>query len=427
MHYTVFLKWTGIFFVYLALVSCNLSEEISAVSLEATIEEQTSPNPTDIPAPTQTPDPFPDPVIKIVGPEEIVYDWTTDRCKFENIPDLAARAFRDASGQIQLLINHVSTYRMIGPDLNNLTMDCTGPVNHSAKSGDPALFSDNEWPASPYTEDGQTIYTLVHNEYQGHTHPGQCPQNDYFPCWLNTITLSVSTDAGQSYQHVAAPPGHYVAGLPYVYEAGAGPEGTRAPSNIIKGQDGYYYNYFNVTGHRSDEQWVCAMRTDDLTDPASWRFWDGSGFEGRFINPYVETPDNPLDHQCAPLDQNDIGHDLANSVNYSTYMDRYVLIGISADQIDGREIWGFYYSFSDDLVDWSRRKLLIEIELPWTVEDAGKDVSHLYPSLLDPNSASLSFETVGETAYLYFTRNNLGHSSLDRDLVRLPVQFFPSE
>jgi hypothetical protein len=34
----------------------------------------------------------------------------------------------------------------------------------------------------------------------------------------------------------------------------------------------------------------------------------------------------------------------------------------------------------------------------------------------------MSFETTGETAYLYFTRNNAGHASLDRDLLRVPVR-----
>jgi hypothetical protein len=100
-----------------------------------------------------------------------------------------------------------------------------------------------------------------------------------------------------------------------------------------------------------------------------------------------------------------------------------VLIGISADQIDGREVWGFYFSTSADLINWSRRKLIMEVPLPWTVEFPGSDLSFLYPSLLDPDSKSRNFETSDDQAYLFFTRNNFGHASLDRDLVRVPVQF----
>jgi hypothetical protein len=76
-------------------------------------------------------------------------------------------------------------------------------------------------------------------------------------------------------------------------------------------------------------------------------------------------------------------------------------------------------------VNWTHRKLLMEVELPWTVDDPAQ-VNDLYPALLDPESGSRNFETTGPTAYLYFTRNNFGHTSLDRDLMRVPVAFFPS-
>ena len=37
--------------------------------------------------------------IEVSGMEEVVFDWTNDRCEDENIPDIAARAFRDAEGR----------------------------------------------------------------------------------------------------------------------------------------------------------------------------------------------------------------------------------------------------------------------------------------------------------------------------------------
>jgi hypothetical protein len=114
---------------------------------------------------------------------------------------------------------------------------------------------------------------------------------------------------------------------------------------------------------------------------------------------------------------------MIESLTWNTFLERWVLVGISADHIDGREVWGFYYSFSDDLIDWTRRKLLVEIELPWTVGSSGADLSYLYPSVLDPDSDSPNYETAGATAYLYYTRNNAGHGSLDRDLIRVPVVF----
>jgi len=84
----------------------------------------------------------------------VVFDWTTDRCEAENIPDIATRAFRDADGNVQLTIGHYVGYRMIGPDLDHLEMDCSGPINISDYDPDPAIFNDAEWIGSLYTEDG---------------------------------------------------------------------------------------------------------------------------------------------------------------------------------------------------------------------------------------------------------------------------------
>jgi hypothetical protein len=47
-----------------------------------------------------------------------------------------------------------------------------------------------------------------------------------------------------------------------------------------------------------------------------------------------------------------------------------------------------------------------------------------YPSLIDPASRSRNLDTVGRRAYLYFSRANQPcDSGLDRDLLRVPVEF----
>jgi len=387
----ILVRWTVL--LAILLVSCSGAGIDNDPVVDPTIEPISQ---TNTPLPTPTADPFPDPTLKIVGEEEIVFDWSADRCAFQNIPDLAFRAFKDTEGQVQAILSSDNNYRMFGPDLNTLQLDCD-PIMQSERNADPAMYADAEWVAAPYTEDGETIYALVHNEYQGHSHPGQCPQNDYYPCWDNSITLAVSTDGGRTYQEALPSPDNLVARFPYPYSAGEGPEGFRAPSNIIKGQDGYYYNFFNVSEYGTQEQWVCLMRTDDLSQPSGWRFWDGAAFEGRFADPYGDEISEPGGYICPPIDRENIGHALNESITFNTYLNRYVLVGISADWLEEREVWGFYYAFSDDLVHWSRRKLLIEIELPWTVDFPGSDLSHLYPSLLDPESDSQNFETTGKT------------------------------
>lgn len=375
--------------------------------------------------PTNSPvgDPYLNPVLKIVGEEEIIFDWTIDKCEPEHIPDLAARAIRDASGNIQLIISHYINYRMVGPDFDSLESDCN-PIMKSEYNADPAAYNDSEWIAAPYTDDGVIFYSLVHNEYRGHTHVGMCESGDYFDCLDTSITLAISTDSGATYQDITAAPDHLIATLPHQIEPGTGPFGHRTPSNIIKGNDGFYYSFNNVSDYETQEQWVCLMRTDTLADPKSWRFWDGKGFNGIFLDPYQNEVFDIQAHKCAPLDRNNIGASLNESITFNTYINRYVLVGISADHLDNREVWGFYYSFSDDLIHWSKRKLLLEVELPWTVDFPGLDISHLYPTLIDTASESLNFDTTGKTAYLYFTRMNNGAESLDRDLIRIQVEFF---
>lgn len=399
------------------------STDVADTTVPLTGESTTSTSATPT-STTVTPSTIPQTVtatIAIDGTEEVVFDWSEDRCETDDIPDLPARAFRDADGLVNLISTHHTNRRMIGPDLDNITRDCT-PIFVSAHDPDAAQHTDNEWIASVYTEDGTTVYALVHDEYHGWEH-GVCTSSDFFKCWYNTITLLVSHDGGRTFEYPIDPPGHLVASLPDQYTQDSAPVGLFSPSNIVRGPEDHYYALAKVGANLTGRQTVCLMRTPDLADPSGWRFWDGDSFDGVFIDPYVSSPPNPADHRCPALALDQVGAQMIESLTWNTYLEQWVLVGISADTIDGREIWGFYYSFSRDLVHWSRRELLIEIPLPWTVDAPGSDVSYLYPSLLDPSSDSLSFETTGETAYLYFTRNNEGHGSLDRDLLRIPVRF----
>jgi len=365
--------------------------------------------------------------LTVTGAPEVVFDWTNDRCEPEDIPDTAARAFRDSIGQVQLLASHYITRRDVGPDLNTVTHDCL-VVFTSERDADPANFNDAEWIGSFYTEDGETVYALIHNEHHGWEHAGQCtaaPGNE-FECWYNAVTLAKSSDSGTSYQHPQTPPDHLIAALPYQYEDRAGPYGMMNPSNIVRGADGAYYALVKMDAYNDPEivQWVCLMRTTDLTDPRSWRFWDGSGFSGRFVNPYTDIIGDPNEHICKAVDRDNIGDGMIESLTYNTYLNDYVLVGISADYLEGRAVEGAYYSFSTDLLHWTHRKLLLELPLPWTIADPA-DIYYAYPSLLDPQSVSRNFETTGETAYLYYMRNNAGtdNNDLDRDLLRVPVRF----
>ena len=385
-------------------------------------------SPAALPTSTPTPErpqpvaPPPNASLVVTGPEEVVFDWTTDACEPMNIPDLATRAFKDSTGRVQLLLSHAIGHRMVGSDLDSLSVDCTA-LWTSAFDPDPGQYQDATWIAAPYTVDGKTIYAIAHNEYQGNTHKGQCPSADYAQCVDTSLTLYVSTDGGDSYAPSVTPPAHFVGSMPEAYLPDSGPFGLRSPSNIVVGPDGALYMFANALQFGTQKQAMCLLRTEDITDPNGWRWWDGAEFSGKFIDPEQVAGGT----QCRAVALDEIGNQLTESLSYNTELESYVLLGLSADHIDGREVWGFYVSFSRDLLTWSHRRLVAEMPLPWTVEDPGNSLSVLYPSLLDPQSTDRNFATTGSTAFVYYTRNNGGHASLDRDLMRIPVEFVLDE
>ena len=360
---------------------------------------------------------------EISGPPELVYDWSSDRCEDFDIPDLPARAFRDQTGQVQLISAHATARRFIGPNLDNVVRDCT-VVMSPHFDPDPAMFNYAELIGATYTEDGNTIYAVVHNEFHGWANPGYCSRSYWTTdCWYNGLTIAVSTDSGLSYQHPVAPPLHVVAASSLPYENDTGPHGIFHPSNIVKHNDGYYYAMFHRVRKPAPnqyDQWACLVRTSNLSDPDAWRFWTGSGFEGQFINPSADAVVDPADHDCPPIDRDDIA-DMTQSLTYNEYLEKFILTG-SATSIDGTTN-GFFISFSDDMIEWTPRDLLLERALPWTVQNPNEP-HYLYPSLLDPESTARNYDRVGKTAYVYFTRNNRAPGDLDRDMLRVPVEFF---
>lgn len=410
--------------------ACSDTAEVETTTTAAPIVTSTSPpTPTTQATTTTTVSEIPAgpalvPTIEIAGPEEVVWDWTTDRCEDEHIPDIAARAFRDAADQVQMIIGHYVNYRMIGPSIEELVTDCTGPILRSDFDADHTQFNDSEWIGSPYTQDGETVYAVVHNEYRGDTHsaarPGQCPSGDRLTCLDTSLTMVVSTDGGVTYDHIAPPPDHMIATLPYVYDDEGVPSGLRQPSNVIQGPDGYFYVFSNVSDYPAEDQWVCAMRTEDLSDPDSWRFWTGTDFSGVFVDPYTEATD-PDTEKCAPLAFPQLSGGVNETVVYDEAMERYVMMG-GTDILGGERAWGIHYATSDDLIAWTSRELLIELPGTWTVPDLRHDLFYAYPSVIDPDSASMNFETSDGKAYLYLTRFNAGAWSLDRDLVRFPIE-----
>jgi hypothetical protein len=313
---------------------------------------------------------------------------------------------------------------MIGPDLNNLTNDCT-IVKASGSDPFPSHFNDRDWLAAEYTINGNEIFALIHSEYHGSTHPGWCPAGVFINCRYNTVTFAKSTNGGDSYVTPTSPK-HLTATIPYQYDPDAGRFGVFSPSNIIE-KDGFYYAMMLISSpYRAQRAGACLMRTKDLGDPTSWRAWDGAGFTVRFVNPFNEPSATPETHTCHPVSADQIGQ-VNRSLTYNTYLNKYFVIGIDRE-VDSQSqelIRGFYYSFSDDLIHWSDKQLLLDTGecVPGVTGSFGS-----YPSVLDPSSTDRNFSTVGRTAYLYWNRPNNSATCTftnDRDILRAPIEFAP--
>jgi hypothetical protein len=379
------------------------------------------------------------PTVKGLGPEQTVFDYSTEACAQWDIPDQPARAFRDDQNRVQLHFGADDPRRNNGSDLNTASSlghhDCT-VTSLDGQDPDPSHYNMYSWLSAPYTLDGHTVYSLVHEEYRAWQAPSPftCtpPGGDTTKCWYNSITLETSTNSGDLFTHTAAP-SHLVASVPYTWANQTGPYGVFSPSNIIRKQPDDAYLYAVVRAKEPGKADVsCLMRTQEtaqaLADPTSWRAWgDGpdadttDSFEVQFVNPYTYTftgADTPAMHMCKDVGGGEVTG-VSESLTYNTYLGKYILVGAY-----GNPNPGFYYSRSDDLLHWSHPQLLIGLETQHSWQCGDPDPAR-DPSLLDPSSASRNFDTTGRQFYVYYKIFRLsGGCSLgpDRDLLRLPIE-----
>jgi hypothetical protein len=359
-----------------------------------------------------------------VGAKEVVFDWTTDRCENLDLPDTPAHVVRASDGELVLFATlDIGNYLSRGPSFDSLERDCEHPAHESAYLPTPESYENDEWLQSPYRE-GENWHVLIHNEF----HDKVAIACQTHGCGYDSITYALSTDGAYTFEK-PAPPAHVVAPAPDVWTAPEPPvqdfsgEGYRTPSNILRGPDDYYYTLFSAQPHY--ETWEvsgpCVMRTNTLHDPASWRAWDGSGFNLPLTSPYIAGNEVPA---CEILETPEAVMQSTGSLTYNTYLDRYMWVGVHLSWETGESVCGFYFSTSFDLIHWSDIQLIAKV-LSWCETDPStpgliETVEANYPSIIDHDDATTNFERPGRTPYLYYTRVNGG---LDRDLVRVPLTF----
>jgi hypothetical protein len=354
-----------------------------------------------------------------LGAEETVFVWGTDRCEDLDLPDVPAHVVRLADGTLVLIDGDAPrNYASFGADFSSLQHNCAQFALFSGDSYYPETYDNWEWLHSIYRV-GDVIHALIHNEYHdpiasncspGYTGPGN-------PCWYNSITYAFSTDGGHTFTH-ATPPAHVVA-PPWQKWDPTGtppPYGYFNPSNIVEGQDNFYYSIMPALD-RSGNWATCVMRTQTLDYPTSWRAWDGTGFSLQMTSPYT----SPAPASCASIG----GFSGQPTLTYNTYLQKYMMFGESAVGGPTEVVGGFFYALSADLINWTPARFIRAAYIPWCCFDWSRTdaIAAVYPSIIDHADSTPNFERPGRTPYLYYTRPNdfPGRRDLDRDLVRVPM------
>jgi hypothetical protein len=376
------------------------------------------------PSPKWPPDP-PTPDF-LDGPRAAAFDTAKDSCEQTDIPDEAARAFRDYKGTIHLFASHSVTRAGLGATLETTKHNCQVVYNspHDANIAD---FNDYTWLTEFYNIDGRKIVALGHMEYHGWEHVGMCAQkSDTAACWYNVDTFNLSEDGGYHFAR-PAPPGNYLLSLPYKYQVNQGPEGYSVDSNIVKVGPWFYASVYSWAwppkcgGGKGTPRCLvpdatCPMRTANILDPSSWRGWDGKDFTVTFVNPYRGPVANPAAHVCTPVPY----LDYSTGINY--HPASHLFIATLWNQ--GSAPWGpqgVYFTTSLDFIHWSKPQLAMTQNQMLRREPEG-NWSYGYFSLIDPKSTDSSFMTITDSPYLYYVRSDGNHPPYVRVLFRQKIK-----
>jgi hypothetical protein len=360
---------------------------------------------------------------KPAGPMEVVFSHKRDACNSDDIPDEAAHAFRDAFGEVHLVASHHLNLAMTGPDLNHLHRVCNVLYAAGAHDAKPADFDDLGWIESFYTIDGKTIHGIVSMDYHPDRHNIACGTSptDAHDCWYSALTQVDSTDGGKTF--VAPPPGkkRFIAGAPYQFD----PRHTAVTGALVPTQmvpwNGYIYALFWIAGGRDQRDGDCLVRTKNPGDPASWRAWDGRGFNAQFVDPYPTPPADPAAHTCTPVGEAKLRAPV-RSLLFLPDNKGFVAVMLGDYKVNNKSVPAVIASTSTDLLHWSDPVPVIDVPIykPGGCTTTPHAAVYSFPSVLDPDSPSLNFNTLGTHGYVYLTRY-FYCEGLNRDLVRFPV------
>jgi hypothetical protein len=375
------------------------------------------------PSPQWPPDP-PTPNF-LDGPRAAAFDTSKDSCEQIDIPDAAARAFRDDKGTVHLIASHYVTRAALGPTLETTKHDCEIAYK-SPHDGNIADYNDSTWLNAFYNIDGKRIVALGHMEFHGWEHGMCASKTDTIACWYNVDTFNMSEDGGYHFAR-PKPPANYFLSLPYKYEANQGPQGYSVDANIVKVGEWYYdlvsgWPWPPNCGAGKGQKpclvpgGTCPIRTNNILDSSSWRGWDGKDFAVTFADPYRGTVANPPAHVCALVPN----IEFTTGINYHDASHQFIATQYSSVETAYGPP-GIYFTTSSDFVHWSKPALAMTQNQMLRREPEG-NWSYQYFSLIDPKSTDSSYMTITDTPYLYYVRMDDNHGPYQRVLFRQKIK-----
>ena len=342
---------------------------------------------------------------------------STGYCKSIGLP--VSESVSDILAQIR---------RVPGVESNTCATWVTSRFNTESPDQYPVDSYYNEmWMVVPFTLDGVNIYSLIHNEYH------LDPQNttDVY----GNLVGATSHDSANTFDLYQAA-GESTANLPvivapYPYN-NQGKGGMWAQSNIIHWGNYYYMlvnQLLNPIESSAPPSGICIYRTPDVSSYNSWLGWDAitNSYDIPLVPTYPDNLDNPTSYICSPVPG--LSYNFSFSWSYNVALNKFILIGINPNYNNIANNYAFVYTLANldpdtgSLTSATGSSIFNEYLLgyikgiqQWSISES--ITGQFYPSLLDPNSPSISNALAGglispgdrnfqysgnESMYLYYT------------------------
>jgi hypothetical protein len=268
------------------------------------------------------------PILAPIGEAQIVWNKTRDACPQtkknpvkpnETVlceePDSVPIAWHNPLLNLSFLISATDcTFPGVGSTLDDVRGKHTCGVSPyvANRAAAPWTFDNHQWLQSARVFPNGSGFALVHNEFHGEQPPHNASwcsferKSSTGQCVLWSTDSAATVDGGATWRLKDAP----VLALPrkYLKDAAIAGYGELGQLQYL---NGYYYahvqRHFNAgTGGGPpgvSDSGTCAIRSQNLDDPRSWRGWNGSHWSTEWVNPYnVDTAASELwQRTCADI------------------------------------------------------------------------------------------------------------------------------